>query len=750
MNYIKKWAFTKFSESEQKNEEVVETKFENNSTSTSNNVDKKIPKKRKKSLLFWLLFLIIIGTVIGLIVYFNVRQTQIDVGNLDKIVLSQSKKEATITSKDKKTYTLDLASTNTYSYMVATNVWDIYADAKNESLPVVLRVTNYPNGTNNNNYTMSVSGYKYTINDEFLTWLTTYTTGGYFSFEPSPFPWFSLISMLLPIVIFIILIFYFSKLSKMQAGGQEGLFGIGKSGAQLAKSNVKFSDVAGIKEEKVELSEIVDYLKRPQKYAAMGARTPKGVILYGPPGTGKTLLAKAVAGEAGVSFLQISGSQFEDMLVGVGAKRVRDLFTKARKSAPAIIFIDEIDSVASKRGKNEFGGGLADQTINQLLAEMDGFNTTTGIVVIAATNRLDVLDDAILRPGRFDRQIQVTLPDIKEREEILKIHSRNKNVSKKVSLYDIARRTPGFSGAQLENVLNEATLLAVREDKTTIGMEEIDEAIDRVIGGPAKKSKIVSKEEKKLIAYHEAGHALVGLYSPGSDVVQKITIIPRGSAAGYTMQTPEDIEKNIQSKEDLLNNIRMTLGGRAAEEIVFGKDKITTGASNDLYKVTNIVRAMVTQLGMSDVGMTQFFPSEGFVNPYQQQKLFSDKKQQEIDNKIEEIIETEFNNAKKIISKNRKELDLIVETLLILETIVKDQIDYIHKYKKMPEEAITLKKKIKEDENRAKHATDKIEDNKKDVINDTKLSVDSSDSNNKDNDNNDNISWDNSHFAKKK
>ena len=750
MNYIKKWAFTKFSESEQKNEEVVETKFENNSTSTSNNVDKKIPKKRKKSLLFWLLFLIIIGTVIGLIVYFNVRQTQIDVGNLDKIVLSQSKKEATITSKDKKTYTLDLASTNTYSYMVTTNVWDIYADAKNESLPVVLRVTNYPNGTNNNNYTMAVNGYTYTTNDEFLTWLTTYTTGGYFSFEPSPFPWFSLISMLLPIVIFIILIFYFSKLSKMQAGGQEGLFGIGKSGAQLAKSNVKFSDVAGIKEEKVELSEIVDYLKRPQKYAAMGARTPKGVILYGPPGTGKTLLAKAVAGEAGVSFLQISGSQFEDMLVGVGAKRVRDLFTKARKSAPAIIFIDEIDSVASKRGKNEFGGGLADQTINQLLAEMDGFNTTTGIVVIAATNRLDVLDDAILRPGRFDRQIQVTLPDIKEREEILKIHSRNKNVSKKVSLYDIARRTPGFSGAQLENVLNEATLLAVREDKTTIGMEEIDEAIDRVIGGPAKKSKIVSKEEKKLIAYHEAGHALVGLYSPGSDVVQKITIIPRGSAAGYTMQTPEDIEKNIQSKEDLLNNIRMTLGGRAAEEIVFGKDKITTGASNDLYKVTNIVRAMVTQLGMSDVGMTQFFPSEGFVNPYQQQKLFSDKKQQEIDNKIEEIIENEFNNAKKIISKNRKELDLIVETLLILETIVKDQIDYIHKYKKMPEEAITLKKKIKEDENRAKHAIDKIVDDKKDVINDTKLSVDSSDSNNKDNDNNDNISWDNSHFAKKK
>lgn len=481
------------------------------------------------------------------------------------------------------------------------------------------------------------------------------------------------------------------KTMKAQTGGQEGIFSMGKSGAQLAKSNVKFSDVAGIQEEKAELSEIVDYLKNPQRYAAMGARTPKGVILYGPPGTGKTLLAKAVAGEAAVPFFQISGSQFEDMLVGVGAKRVRDLFSKARKAAPAIIFIDEIDSVASKRGKNEFGGGLADQTINQLLAEMDGFNTSTGIVVIAATNRLDVLDDAILRPGRFDRHIQINLPDIKEREAILNIHARNKNISKKVSLYDIARRTPGFSGAQLENVLNEATLLAVRNKQTTISTDDLDEAIDRVIAGPAKKSRVITPGERKLIAYHEAGHAIVGLYTPGTDVVQKITIIPRGSAAGYTMQTPEGIEKRIQSKEDLLSMIRMTLGGRACEEVVFGKDQITTGASNDLYKITNIVRAMVMQLGMSEVGLTQFFPSEGMINPYQQQKLYSEEKAVEIDKKVESIIQTEYEAAKVIITKNRKELDLIVETLLIQETILKEEIDYIHKNHKLPATALEQK-----------------------------------------------------------
>lgn len=515
-----------------------------------------------------------------------------------------------------------------------------------------------------------------------------------------------LLNMLPTIIFLAIIIWYFSKITKMSGmmgQGEESIFGMGKSSAKVARSNVKFSDVAGIEEEKNELIEIVDYLKNPEKYAAMGARTPRGVILYGPPGTGKTLLAKAVAGEASVPFFQASGSSFDDMLVGVGAKRVRDLFARAKKAAPSIIFIDEIDSVAGKRGANTIaggGGGIADQTINQLLAEMDGFNTRSGVVIMAATNRLDSLDEAILRPGRFDRHVQVNLPDIKEREAILKIHARNKNLSSKVSLADVARRTPGFSGAQLENVLNEATLLAVRLNKTAIGMAEIDEAIDRVIAGPAKKSRVITDEEKKQIAYHEAGHALVGLHTKGGDVVEKITIIPRGVAAGYTLSTPEKQELAIQKKSDLLAIVRTTLGGRAAEEVIYGKDAISTGASNDLYKVTNIVKSMVTQLGMSDVGMTQFIPSEGNVPAYAQ-KSFSESTNQKIDKEIEDIIQTEYAKAKDVIKHNGKELDLIVETLLLLETIVKNQIDYIHKELKLPPEAIE-KKKALESEKKSK------------------------------------------------
>jgi cell division protease FtsH len=511
-------------------------------------------------------------------------------------------------------------------------------------------------------------------------------------------PWLSFFLNLMPtILLLLVMLWIMNRAMRMQGGGQgdEGsIFGIGKSQAKLAQSNVKFSDVAGIEEEKAELIEIVDYLKNPDKYAAMGARTPRGVILYGPPGTGKTLLAKAVAGEARVPFFQVSGSAFEDMLVGVGAKRVRDLFTKAKKAAPSIIFIDELDSVASKRGKFDVAGGggsgLADQTINQLLAEMDGFSTKTGVVVMAATNRLDVLDEAILRPGRFDRHIQVNLPDIREREAILKIHSRNKNLSAKVHLEDIARRTPGFSGAQLENVLNEATLLAVRMGKSAIGMSEIDEAIDRVIAGPAKKSRIITDNEKKQIAYHEAGHALVGLHTPGSDVVEKITIIPRGQAAGYTLSTPEKQEIHIQKKSDLLSIVTAILGGRAAEEVIYGKSEISTGAANDLFKVTNIVRSMVTQLGMTDLGMTQYIPSEGQVNPYAA-KLYSEQTAQKIDQQINSLIDEQYQKAKVIIEHNRKELDLIVEALILLETIVKNQIDYIHKNLKLPKEAVDKK-----------------------------------------------------------
>lgn len=534
-------------------------------------------------------------------------------------------------------------------------------------------------------------------------WLNTAVANA--SIEPPATNVGYIILQLLPSIATIgLLAWFWSRISKMSGTmgrTDESIFGIGRSTAKIARSIVKFSDVAGIEEEKNELIEIVDYLKNPEKYAAMGARTPRGVILYGPPGTGKTLLAKAVAGEASVPFFQANGSSFDDMLVGVGAKRVRDLFNRAKKAAPAIIFIDEIDSVASKRGRNDIVGGasgIADQTINQLLAEMDGFNTKTGVVVMAATNRLDALDEAILRPGRFDRHIQVNLPDIKEREAILKIHARNKNISNNVNLTNIARRTPGFSGAQLENVLNEATLLTVRLGKTAIGMSEIDEAIDRVIAGPAKHSRVITDDEKKQIAYHEAGHALVGLHTKGGDVVEKITIIPRGTAAGYTLATPEKQELAIQKKSDLLAIVRTTLAGRAAEEIIYGKDAISTGASNDLYKVTNIVRSMVSQLGMSDVGMTQFIPSQGVVPAYAQ-KTFSEVTNQKIDQEIEHIIQNEYYEAKKIIKNNLKELNLIVETLLLLETIVKDQIDFIHKKLQLPPEALERKKSLNNEKN---------------------------------------------------
>lgn len=673
------------------------------------NLSRKISPKAKKRILIWTSVSIIFLTIIGVWIYYGFfAPKSTNVSNVSQITKTDSNFNL-VTNQGTFIVTPENAK-NAYSVIYTTELYNVVIPASNNSLPISFNVAVNGNNTTGD-WAYTIAGLGQITHKEgetpdadkkvlvdFYDQVLSVATLINWTQPAAPINWLGIVSTALMILVFIVIGVSMFKAMKGQGTGQEGIFSMGKSGAQLAKSNVKFSDVAGIKEEKEELSEIVDYLKHPQRYAAMGARTPKGVVLYGPPGTGKTLLAKAVAGEAGVAFFQISGSQFEDMLVGVGAKRVRNLFADARKSAPAIIFIDEIDSVASKRGKNEFGGGLADQTINQLLAEMDGFNSQTGIVVIAATNRLDVLDDAILRPGRFDRHIQINLPDIKEREDILRIHARNKNISKKVSLYDIARRTPGFSGAQLENVLNEATLLAVRNEKTTISTNDLDEAIDRVIAGPAKKSRVITPGERKLIAYHEAGHAIVGLYTPGTDVVQKITIIPRGSAAGYTMQTPEGIEKRIQSKEDLLSMIRMTLGGRASEEVVFGKDQITTGASNDLYKITNVVRAMVMQLGMSEIGMTQFFPSEGFVNPYQQQKLYSEDKAKAIDAKIEQIIQNEYSNAKDIISKNRKELDLIVECLLLQETILKDEIDYIHKNKKLPEAALETKKLLKEKE----------------------------------------------------
>ncbi|XQP55804.1 MAG: ATP-dependent zinc metalloprotease FtsH [Mycoplasmoidaceae bacterium] len=664
--------------------------------------DPETKERRKRSIIRWVISLTIIGLLIFLIVWsctpkyrhFNPKKVTVDGTSLQLY----SKQDATQPS-----YVVNMANlNNSWAYYYASGhdftKYAVHANPTNADVEIEFYVI-VQAGESGDIYniggTIFDTGADY---DAIKTWMNVVAANASVQSTQTSIG-VVLLNMLPTIIFLVIIIWYFSKITKMSGmmgQGEDSIFGMGKSSAKIAKSAVKFSDVAGIEEEKNELIEIVDYLKNPEKYAAMGARTPRGVILYGPPGTGKTLLAKAVAGEASVPFFQASGSSFDDMLVGVGAKRVRDLFTRAKKAAPSIIFIDEIDSVAGKRGRNDIAGGsggIADQTINQLLAEMDGFNTRTGVVIMAATNRLDSLDEAILRPGRFDRHIQVNLPDIKEREAILKIHARNKNLSSKVSLGDVARRTPGFSGAQLENVLNEATLLAVRLGKTAIGMSEIDEAIDRVIAGPAKHSRVITDEEKRQIAYHEAGHALVGLHTKGGDVVEKITIIPRGVAAGYTLSTPEKQELAIQKKSDLLAIVRTTLGGRAAEEVVYGKDAISTGASNDLYKVTNIVKSMVTQLGMSSVGMTQFIPTEGSIPAYAP-KSFSEQTNQKIDKEIEEIIQTQYAKAKDVIKHNSKELDLIVETLLILETIVKNQIDYIHKELKLPPEAIEKKKAL--------------------------------------------------------
>ncbi|WP_342252595.1 ATP-dependent zinc metalloprotease FtsH [Spiroplasma endosymbiont of Amphibalanus improvisus] len=480
------------------------------------------------------------------------------------------------------------------------------------------------------------------------------------------------------------------KMVKAQGamGGGMNPFSMGKSKAKKAKTDIKFSDVAGISEEKEEFIELVDYLKNPQKYSIMGARTPKGVLMEGPPGTGKTLLAKAVAGEAGVPFYIISGSEFEEVFVGVGASRIRELFANAKKTAPCIIFIDEIDAVGRKRG-NSLGPSTSEQTLNQLLVEMDGFGTNIGIIVMAATNRVDVLDPALLRPGRFDRQIQISLPNIKEREAILNLHARNKNVSSEIDFKRIAQRTPGFSGAQLENVLNEAAILAVRENKKIISSTIIDEAIDRVVGGPAKKSRKYTITDKDIVSYHEAGHALIGLKLDDASKVQKVTIIPRGNAGGYTIMTPKE-EIMFHSKEQLYASITGYLGGRAAEEIMFGKTKITTGAHDDLEKATNLARHMVTEYGMSSLGLVQYESSKSRAMGTNS-KWWSEEVSKKIDVEINKILDRSYETAKKIIIANKKELDLIAESLRILETIKSEQIEYIDENMKLPEEVIIEK-----------------------------------------------------------
>ena len=453
----------------------------------------------------------------------------------------------------------------------------------------------------------------------------------------------------------------------------------GRSKAKLSEeAKAHFSDVAGLTEEKEEVAELIDFLKNPKKFQKMGARIPKGVLLVGPPGTGKTLLAKAVAGEANVPFYYISGSDFVELFVGVGASRVRDMFKQAKQTAPCLIFIDEIDAVGRQRGTG-LGGGHdeREQTLNQLLTEMDGFGANEGIIIIAATNRPDVLDPALLRPGRFDRQVTVSLPDQKERLAILNVHAKNKVFGSDVNLENISKRTPGYSGADLENLLNEAALLAVRRNLPAIGMAEIDEASDRVLMGPAKVSRKYSENDKKLVSYHEAGHAVIGLKLEHANVVQKVTIIPRGSAGGYNMMIPSE-EKICSTKTDLLEEITGVLGGRTAEELVFGE--ITTGAHNDFEKATKIARAMVTEYGMSDLGPLQFEQQEGSVflgRDYNKSHNFSNEVANEIDMEMRKIIDECHAKATEIIKQNMDLLKLIAESLLEQETLTKEEIDYL-------------------------------------------------------------------------
>ena len=496
------------------------------------------------------------------------------------------------------------------------------------------------------------------------------------------------------------LFWFFSK----QVSGAGKSMDFGKSRARLSSDNNKttFKDVAGLKEEKEEVQELIDFLKNPKKFQKLGARIPKGVLLVGPPGTGKTLLAKAVAGEANVPFYYISGSDFVELFVGVGASRVRDMFKQAKHNAPCLIFIDEIDAVGRQRGTG-LGGGHdeREQTLNQLLTEMDGFGANEGIIIIAATNRADVLDPALLRPGRFDRQVTVNLPDVKGREEILAVHAKNKIFAPNVKLNNIAKRTVGFSGADLENLLNEAALLAVRRNKSAITMTEIDEAHDRVLMGPAKKSKKYTDHEKKVVAYHEAGHAVVGIKLDGANEVQKITIIPRGTAGGYNLMLPKE-ETFLETKKELLETISGLLGGRVAEEQVF--KEVTTGAHNDFEKATKIARAMVTEYGMSDLGPVQLEQQEGGVflgRDYNKTKNFSDEVAHEIDIEMRKIIDKCYKKTEKVIAENRDLLDLIANALLEHETLTREQIEYLVEHKRMPEEkdepSITsLREKAKE------------------------------------------------------
>lgn len=489
--------------------------------------------------------------------------------------------------------------------------------------------------------------------------------------------WFRALSSLLFPVLLLVGLFLLLRRAQSGPGNQALNFGKSKARVQMEpQTQVTFNDVAGIEQAKLELSEVVDFLKNADRFTAIGAKIPKGVLLVGPPGTGKTLLARAVAGEAGVPFFSISGSEFVEMFVGVGASRVRDLFEQAKSNAPCIVFIDEIDAVGRQRGAGLGGGNdEREQTLNQLLTEMDGFEGNNGIIIVAATNRPDVLDSALLRPGRFDRQVVVDRPDYKGRFEILNVHARGKTLAKDVDLEKIARRTPGFTGADLSNLLNEAAILAARRNLTEISMDEINDAIDRVLAGPEKKDRVMSEKRKTLVAYHEAGHALVGALMPDYDPVQKISIIPRGRAGGLTWFTPNEdqMDSGLYSRAYLQNQMAVALGGRLAEEIIFGEEEVTTGASNDLQQVARVARQMVTRFGMSDrLGPVALGRQQGNVflgRDIMAERDFSEETAATIDDEVRNLVEQAYRRCKEVLLNNRHVLDKLAEMLVQNETV---------------------------------------------------------------------------------
>ena len=620
----------------------------------------KKPKKTMNFLPYILLFVVIFGS------YFYVNRLSSKINNIDYNKL-------TIELESNNVKELNVTPKNSSGIYVITGKLNSYA--KNESFKLSVPLTD----------TLISSIYDKAKENNLEV-----TTNS----NPENSLWLNILINVVPILMIGGLLYY--TFIKLGSNGK-GTFDFGKSRAKLSEEggSKTFKDVAGLVEEKEEVQELIDFLRNPKKFTKMGARIPKGVLLVGPPGTGKTLLAKAVAGEAKVPFFYISGSDFVELFVGVGASRVRDMFKQAKQTAPCLIFIDEIDAVGRERGTG-LGGGHdeREQTLNQLLTEMDGFGENEGIIIIAATNRPDVLDPALLRPGRFDRQVTVDLPDVREREAILKVHAKNKILAPSVKLEYLAKRTPGFSGAGLENLLNEAALLAVRRNKSAITMSEIDEATDRVIAGPAKISRKYTDREKKVVAYHEAGHAVIGIKLSHADIVQKITIIPRGNAGGYNLMMPSE-ETYLSTKTELLERITGLLGGRTSEELEF--DEVTTGAHNDFEKATKIARAMVTEYGMSNLGLVQLEQQEGGVflgRDYNKSRNFSNEMAHEIDEEVRRIMDECHKKAKEILTKNKNLVKLIADALLEYETLTKEEIDSLVETGHMPEEDNSKKEEV--------------------------------------------------------